>query len=107
MVTSGDAFLAQSSVSGSVNELLRATFRIYRKGFLQFLFLALLVIIPSVCAQVTGAMLDTSSAVDADLRTLLAGAFAFCMLLLSLALWPIYVSGIQLLTAEVNAARPA
>jgi len=107
LITSGDALLAPASVPRSFSELLRATFRIYRKGFRQFLCLTLLVVIPSVCAQVTGAMLDTSPAVDADVRTLLAGAFAFCMLLLSLALWPIYVSGIQLLTAEVNAGRPA
>jgi len=72
LITSGDALLAPASVPRSFSEVLRATFRIYRKGFRQFLCLTLLVVIPSVCAQVTGAMLDTSSAVDADVRTLLA-----------------------------------
>jgi hypothetical protein len=107
VIKSYDTSVAWSEGHGSLGKILRETFRIYRKGFVQFFCLTLLVIIPSVCAQLTGAVLNSSAGVDADLRTLLAGGFAFCMLLLSLALWPIYISGIQLLTAELDADRPA
>jgi hypothetical protein len=91
--------------AGTLGRILARTLRIYRKGFFQFLCLTLLVIVPSACAQLTGAVLDTSPGVDADLRSLLAGGFGLCMLLLTLGLWPIYISGIQLLTAELNAGR--
>jgi hypothetical protein len=87
--------------------ILGETFRIYRAGFFQFFFVTLLVIVPWACGQLTGAVLNTSSAGDADLRTLLAAGFALCMLLLTLALWPIYISAIQLLTAQLKAGRSA
>jgi hypothetical protein len=81
------------------------TFRIYGQGFFQFLGLALLVIAPSVCAQLTGPLIETAPHVDVDLRALVAAGFAFCMLLLFLVLWPIYIAGIQILTAELAAGR--
>jgi hypothetical protein len=87
--------------------ILRESFRIYRQGFFQFLFLTLLVIVPSVCGQLTGAVLNTSSGEGADFRTVLAAGFALCMLLFSFALWPIYISGIQLLTGQLKAGQQA
>jgi hypothetical protein len=42
---------------------------------------------------------------EADLRTLAVAAFSFCMLLLSLAAWPVFIAGIQILTAELAAGR--
>ena len=62
----------------SFTEILFETLRIYRKGFPQFLGLVLIV-----------------------------AAFGLCMLLLSLATWPIFVAGIQILTAELSAGREA
>jgi hypothetical protein len=100
-VVPGDIVAAGPHAGRTFTKILSETFRIYRQGFFQFLCLTLVVIIPSLCAQLTSAVLDTSPAVDADLRTMLAGGFSFCMLLLSLALWPIYVSGIQLLSARL------
>jgi hypothetical protein len=81
------------------------TFRIYAKGLPQFLCLSLLVIVPSICSQLTSVAVETSANADLDFRALLAGGFAFCMLLLSLALWPIYVAGIQILSAELAVGR--
>ncbi len=81
------------------------TFRIYGRGFFRYLGLTLLVIGPSLCAQATAAVIATTPNADVDLRSVVAGAFAFCMLLLSLALWPIYIAGIQILTAELSAGR--
>ena len=85
--------------------ILGQTFRIYGKGFFQFLCLTLLVIVPSVCGQLTGAMIETSSNVDVDLRTAAAAAFTLCMLILTLALWPIYIAGIQILAAGLCTHR--
>lgn len=81
------------------------TIRIYFQGFFQFLGLTLLVIVPSICAQATGAFLEASPNVDVDLRTLLTGSFGLCMFVLTLAAWPIYLTGIQILTAELAAGR--
>lgn len=78
---------------------------IYIRGFFPFLGLTLLVLIPSVVAQVTGLLLDESAATDLDARTALAAGFTFCMLLLTIAAWPLYIAGIQILTAELALGR--
>lgn len=81
------------------------TIALYIKGFFPFLGLTLLVVVPSVLAKVTGAVLDDAHAVDLDVRALLAAGFTVCMLLLTLAAWPIYVAGIQILTGELAVGR--
>jgi hypothetical protein len=91
--------------SRGFGHILAETFRIYAKGFLQFLALTLLVVLPSVCGQLGAMWTQNVQASDADLRVLAAGAFAFVMFISSLAMWPIYVAGIQILTAEIAAGR--
>jgi hypothetical protein len=86
-------------------QILADTFRIYVKGFLQFLSLTLLVVLPSVCAQLTAMWMQTGQASDADLRVLAAGSVAFLMFILSMAMWPVYVAGIQIITTEIAAGR--
>lgn len=81
--------------------------RIYRKGFLQFLGLALIVAAPSICAQLANSVLGASPGVELDFRTVIAAIFGLSMLLLSLAAWPVFVAGIQILTAELSAGREA
>jgi hypothetical protein len=81
------------------------TFRIYVRGILQFLSLTLLVVLPSVCAQLTAMWMQTRQASDADLRVLAAGGFAFLMFIFSMAMWPVYVAGIQIITTEIAAGR--
>ncbi len=85
----------------SFAHILAETLRIYRKGFFQFFYLTLLVALPSLCAQQSGSALGTSPNIEMDLRTLIAVAFTFGMLLLSLAAWPVFIAGIQILTAEL------
>jgi len=85
-------------------QILAEAFRIYAKGFLQFVALTLLVVLPSVCGQLA-AMWTQNVQASADLRALAAGAFAFLMFIFSLAMWPIYVAGIQIFTAEIAAGR--
>jgi len=86
-------------------EILTGTSRIYATGFLQFFSLTLLVILPSVCAQLTAVWMQTGRASDADPRVLAAGGFAFLMFIFSMAMWPVYVAGIQIITTEIAAGR--
>src|SRR4029077_7191549 len=86
-------------------QILTETFRIYARGFLQFLPLTLLVVLPSVCGQLTAMWTQTVQASDADLRTLAAGGFAFLMFIFSMAMWPVYIAGIQIFTVEIAAGR--
>jgi hypothetical protein len=86
-------------------QILAETFQIYRKGFFQFLGLTLLVLLPSVCSQLTTALVQTAHGSDGDLRVLAGGSFAFLMFVLSMAMWPVYVAGIQIITVEVAGGR--
>src|SRR5207253_10795426 len=89
----------------SFGQILAETFQIYRKGFFQFLGLTLLVLLPSVCSQLTTALMQTARGSDGDLRVLAGGSFAFLMFVLSMVMWPVYVAGIQIITAEIAAGR--
>jgi hypothetical protein len=91
--------------SRGFGQILAETFRIYARGFLQFLSLTLLVVLPSVCGQLAAMWTPTVRASDADLRVLAAGGFAFLMFIFSIAMWPVYVAGIQIFTAEIAARR--
>ena len=91
--------------SRGFGHILAETFRIYARGFLQFVPLTLLVVLPSACGQLTAMWTQTVHPSDADLRALAAGGFAFLMFIFSMAMWPIYISGIQIFTAEIAAGR--
>jgi hypothetical protein len=85
----------------SLLRLLGQTLGIYFRGFFQYLFLTLLIVAPSLCAQFAAPVIDTAPNIDVDLRKLVSFALAFCMSVLALALWPIYIAGIQILTAQM------
>ena len=89
----------------SFGQILATTFQIYRKGFFQFLGLTLLVLLPSVCSQLTSALLHTARGSGGDVRVLIAGLFAFLMFILSVAMLPVYIAGIQILTVEIAGGR--
>lgn len=89
----------------SLGKILAEMLRIYRFGFFQFLGLTLLTVLPSLCGQLTALFIQKTPNVDVDLRSLVAAAFGFCMLVLTVVLWPIYIAGIQILTAEFAAGR--
>jgi hypothetical protein len=91
--------------AGGSGQILAETFRIYARGFLQFLSLTLLVVLPSMCGQLAAMWTQSVQASDADLRALAAGGFAFLMFIFSMAMWPVYVAGIQIITAEFAAGR--
>src|SRR5436853_4230468 len=81
--------------------ILVETFRIYFRGFFQFFCLSLLSILPILCAELTSRFIDTAPGVNVDLRSLVAVAFGLCMLVLRIVLIPVYIAGIQILTAEL------
>ena len=92
-------------LSRGFGQILAETFRIYAKGFLQFLCLTLLVVLPSVCSQLAAMWTQGMQASAADLRVLAVGGFAFLMFVFSLAMWPVYIAGIQIFTTEITAGR--
>ena len=82
-------------------ELLLETVQIYRKGFFQFLGLTLLVLLPSICSQLTTAFVKPPQNSNVDMLSVLAAGIAFLTFILSIVMWPVYVAGIQILTAEI------
>ena len=96
---------ARSASKPPSRNILIETFRIYFRGFFQFLGLSLLSIVPIACAELTSRFIDTAPGVNVDLRTMVAAAFWLCMIVLWLVLWPIYIAGIQILSAELAAGR--
>jgi hypothetical protein len=91
----------------SLGQILAETFRIYRTGFFQFLLLTLLTFLPSLCGQVAALSVQSTPGTSVDTRTLALSAFAICMTVLTMALWPVYVAGIQILTADFAGGRHA
>jgi hypothetical protein len=82
-------------------EILTETVQIYRKGFFQFLGLTLLVLLPSIASQLTSAFVKPTQVENIDVVSCLAAGFAFLMLILSIVMWPVYIAGIQILTADI------
>jgi hypothetical protein len=82
-------------------EILLETVQIYRKGFFQFLGLTLLVLLPSICSQLTTAFVQPPQGSNVDLRSVVAAGVAFLAFIVSIVMWPVYIAGIQILTAEI------
>jgi hypothetical protein len=85
----------------SFTQILTKTLQIYRKGFFQFLGLTLLVLLPSICSQLTTAFVQPPQGSNVDTFSVLAAGVAFLTFILSIVMWPVYISGIQILTAEI------
>jgi len=82
-------------------EIVTETLQIYRKGFFQFLGLALLVLLPSVGSQLITTFVKPPQGSNVDTLSVLAAGFAFLMFILSIVMWPVYIAGIQILSAEI------
>lgn len=89
----------------TTRNILTETFQIYFRGFFQFLALTLLILVPSLCSQFSGAMIQSAPNLNVDFRTLMTAAFSVCMFVLTLVLWPVYVASIQILSVELTARR--
>src|SRR5256714_708740 len=98
---------SSSTSSGlGLGGILAESFRIFRRGFRHFFALTLLTALPSFCAQLSAPPTDLSSATNLDPGATLAVLFSFFMALLGLALWPVFIAGIQIATVEVREGRP-
>lgn len=91
----------KSASKPPTRNILVETFRIYFRGFFQFFCLSLLSIVPTLCAELTSRFIDTAPGVNVDLRTLVAVSFGLCMFVLRIVLIPVYIAGVQILTAEL------
>jgi hypothetical protein len=85
----------------SFTQILTETLRIYRRGFFQFLGLALLVLLPSICSQLTTTFVQPPQGSNVDMLSVLAAGLAFLTFILSIVMWPVYIAGIQILTSEI------
>jgi hypothetical protein len=85
----------------SFTQILTETLQVYRRGFFQFLGLTLLVLLPSICSQLTTTFVQPPQGSNIDMVSVLAAGFAFLMFILSIVMWPVYIAGIQILTAEI------
>ena len=85
--------------------LLAETCRLYGRGFGRFLGLSALVVVPSLCTQLSSAALGSPAGTELDLRSSLGALFNLCMLLANVGTWPIYLAGIQILTQKLADGR--
>src|SRR5262245_11734866 len=85
----------------SFAEILTETWQIYRKGFFQFLGLTLVVLLPSTASQLTTAFVQPPQGSNVDMFSVLAAGVAFLTFILSIVMWPVYIAGIQILSAEI------
>jgi hypothetical protein len=92
--------------SRTLGQIIAESVAIYLHGFRLFLALTLLTALPSFCAQLSAPTGDVSGAAALDPRNAVAVLFSFLMLLLSLAMWPVFIAGIQIATTETMAGRP-
>ena len=81
------------------------TFRIYARGFFQFLGLTALVLVPSLCGQLVEAFAGRILKSETVFAGLISSLFGFGMMTIVLVLWPVYLAGIQILTAELAVGR--
>src|SRR5215468_12479910 len=77
----------------SFAEILAETVQIYRKGFFQFLGLTLLVLLPSICGQLTTAFVKPAQGSEVDTLSVVAAGVAFLTFILSIVMWPVYIAG--------------
>ncbi len=89
----------------SFGQILLETVKVYRKGFLCFFSLSLLVAIPAFGMQLTSPSFDVLGGAKTSSNSLTNNLFGLTMFLLWLAAWPIYVAGLQLATADLAAGR--
>ena len=86
-------------------EIISETFRIYRKGFLSFFVLALLVAVPSCIFQICLAHLHFPEPQPLSRTAIIASTIAIVAIAVLFALWPVFIAGIQIATADLAAGR--
>jgi uncharacterized protein DUF4339 len=87
------------------SEIISETFQIYRKGFLSFFVLALLVGIPTCIVQISLAYLHLPEQQPLPRAAIIASTMAIIGVAVFFALWPVFIAGIQIATADLAAGR--
>jgi hypothetical protein len=85
--------------------LVAETFAFYTRGFFKYLGLTLLVLGPALCSQLSSTFLDGTPGPNPSGRTIAAELLALSMMLLAMVLMPVYIAGIQILTAAFAAGE--
>jgi len=89
----------------SLGEIAIETFHIYRKGFATFFSLALLVAIPGCVLKISLAYFNFSEQGLPTTQILAPRVVAIIAIAALVALWPIFLSGIQIATADLAAGQ--
>src|SRR4051812_5167328 len=87
------------------SQIIAESFQIYRKGFVQFFLLALLVGIPSLGLKLSLAFVSYREGEAITPTTRIASILAVVMLTGVMVAWPIFVGGLQFATAEIASGR--
>jgi hypothetical protein len=91
----------------SLGEMLKETFRIYRRGFWKFFSLALLTGVPFLLFQLTSPSFEIPAGGSTTWNPPRPSVFTLSMFFLFLVLWPVFLAGIQLATADLANGRGA
>jgi hypothetical protein len=86
-------------------EIIAETFRIYRKGFLSFFILALLIGAPSCIFQICLAYVHFPEPQPLSRTAIVASTIAIIAIAIVFALWPVFIAGMQIATADLAAGR--
>jgi len=89
----------------SLSEILAETFRIYRRGFLQFFSLTLLTAIPWFLLQLASPSLEIFGGGSTTWSARRPSLVALSMFALFIVAWPVLLAGIQLATADLANGR--
>lgn len=86
-------------------EIVFESFRIYRRGFIQFFALSLLVSVPSFLLQLALSYVNIQTAAAPGAQTHTATMCALAILVVWFVAWPVFIAGIQIATAELGAGK--
>ncbi|MGI8819342.1 MAG: DUF4339 domain-containing protein [Chthoniobacterales bacterium] len=86
-------------------QILLDTFRLYARGFPQLFGLSLLVALPSLGFQLCMLFVDTTAAPALNPTSRFAAGGVVLFFLVLVAVWPLYLTGIQLAVADLAASR--
>ncbi|MGZ5020252.1 MAG: DUF4339 domain-containing protein [Chthoniobacterales bacterium] len=89
----------------SFTEIFVETFRIYRKGFVPFVILSLFVAIPSLGLELSWSFVRLPENGVAPAGSRVASAIAVVMFAVLLAVWPIFLGGLQFGVKEIVEGR--
>jgi uncharacterized protein DUF4339 len=86
-------------------EIVFESFRIYRRGFIQFFVLSLLVSVPSFFLQLALSYVNIQTAAAPGAQTHTATMCVLGILVVMLMARPVFIAGMQIATADLDAGR--